>query len=135
VFALLLPLELWVLIAVVVVPAAIVVAVVPRPGLRKVLKLILAVPAALCTAGLIVGVLEYLAATDTRSSWFFRAVVILLGISVVVACGSLTAWLCAAALRRSTTNARRETLSLGASSSTGAAEQNAAKDGDRDPGF
>jgi hypothetical protein len=135
VFTLLLPLELWVLIAVVVAPTAVVVVVVPRPRLRKVLKLVLAVPAALWAAGLFVGVLGFLAATDTRSSWFFRAVVILLGISVVVACGALTVWLCVSALRQPTANARREALSLGASASTGAAEQNAAADGDRDPGF
>jgi cytochrome c biogenesis protein ResB len=100
-----------------------------------VLKLVLAVPAALWTAGLFVGVLGFLAATDTRSSWFFRAALILLGISVVVACGALTVWLCMAALRQPTANARREALSLGASASTGAAEQNAAADGGHDPGF
>jgi hypothetical protein len=134
VFTLLLPLELWVLIAVVVLPAAVVVVVVPRPRLRKVLKLVLAVPAALWTAGLFVGVLGFLA-TDTGSSWIFRAAVILLGISVVVACGALTVWLCVAALRQPTANARREALSLRAFASTGAAEQNAAADGGRDPGF
>ena len=135
VFTLLLPLELWVLIAVIVAPAAVVVVVVPRSRLRKVLKLVLAVPAAMCAAGLFVGVLGFLAATDTRSSWFFRAVEILLGISVVVACGALAVWLCVAALRQPTANARRAALSPGASASTCAAEQNAAGDGDRDPGF
>jgi hypothetical protein len=135
VFTFLLPLELWVLIAVVVVPAAVVVAVVPRPRLRKVLKLVLAVPAALLAAGLFVGVLEFGAATDPRSSWLFRVAVILLGISVVVACGALTVWLGAATVRQPTANARREALSLGSSASTGAAGQKTAADGDRDPGI
>jgi hypothetical protein len=135
VFTFLLPLELWVLTAVVVVPAAIVVVVVPRPRLRKVLKLVLAVPAALLAAGLFVGVLGFGAATDPRSSWLFRAAVILVGISVVVACGALTVWLCVAAVPQPTAIARREALSLGLSASTGAAGQNAAADGDRDPGF
>src|SRR5262249_37248761 len=62
VFTLLLPLELWILIAVVVLPAALVVVVVPRPSLRKVLLLVLAVAAALWAAGLFVGVLEFLGA-------------------------------------------------------------------------
>jgi hypothetical protein len=134
-FTLLLPLELWVVILAVFVLAAVVVAVVPSPRLRKVLKLVLAVLAALWTAGLFVGVLEFLAATETRSSWIFRAVVILLGISLVVACGALAVWVCLAALRQPTANARREAPSLGASASTGAAERNAAADGDRDPGY
>jgi hypothetical protein len=135
VFTFLLPLELWVLIAMVVVPAAVVVVVVPRPRLRKVLKLVLAVPAALLAAGLFVAVLGFGAATDPRSSWLCRAAVIVLDISVVVACGALTVWLCAAAVRQSTANEGREALSLGSSASTGASGQNAAADGERASGF
>jgi hypothetical protein len=135
VFTLLLPLELWVVIAVVVLPAAVVVVVVPTPRLRKVLKLALAVPAALWTEGLLVGVLEFLAATDTRSSWSLRAAAILLAISVVVACGALTVWLCVTGLSQPTANARREAPSLGASASMRAAERNTAADCGRDPGF
>src|SRR5262245_28574701 len=135
VFTLLLPLELWLLIAVIVLPAAVVVVVVPRARLRKVLKLALAVPAALWTAGLFVGVLEFLATADSRYSWSFPAAVIILGISVVVPCGALTVWLCLTALRQPTANAKREPLSLGASGSTGGTEQAAAEDGGRGPGF
>ena len=114
VFTFLLPLELWVLLAVVVVPAVVVVVIVPRRRLRQVLKLALALPAAMCAAGVFVGVLGFLAATDTRSTWLLRAAVILLGISVVVVLGALTVWLCVGALRQSTANARREAQSLGA---------------------
>jgi hypothetical protein len=98
-FTLLLPLELWVLIALLVVPAALVGVVVPRPRLRKMIQLVLAVPAALWTAGLLVGVLQFLATTGIRYSWMFQAAVILLGICVVAPYGALTVWLCVTALR------------------------------------
>jgi hypothetical protein len=100
VFTLLLPLELWVLVALLVLPAAVVARATRRPRLRRVLKLVLAVPAALWTAGLFVGVLQFLATSGAGSAWIFHAAVAILGISVAAPFGMLTVWLYVTALRR-----------------------------------
>jgi hypothetical protein len=134
VFTLLLPLELWVLIGVLVLPAAIVVVVVPRPRLRKVLKLLLAAPAGLWAAGLIVGVLQFVSTIGTRETWIFHAAVMLLGMSVVLPCVALSVWLGVTALRRPPVAAEPQAAVPAASVSTSAAEQNAVADGGRDSG-
>src|SRR5262249_31195935 len=115
VFTLLLPLELWVLIALVVVPVAIVALVARRPRLRRVAKLVLAVPAALWTAGLSAGGLQFLATIGAGHTWVFRAAVMMLGISVAAPFGVLTVWLCVTAMRRPPVDAQCE-------GTTGAAE-------------
>src|SRR5262249_16280273 len=123
VFSLLLPLELWALIAVLALPAAIVVVVLPRSRLRKVLQVVLVVPAALWAARLCVGVLQFLATTADRYSWVFQAVLILLGSCVVAPYAVLTVWLCVTAWRQPTGGAQRQGAVAGAPISTGAAEQ------------
>ena len=98
-FTLLLPLELWVLIAVLVLPAAIMAVVTHRPRLRRALKLVLAVPAALWAAGLSAALLQFLATTGWGGTWIFPAAVTILGVAVVAPYAILTVWLCSTALR------------------------------------
>jgi hypothetical protein len=128
VFTLLLPLELWVLIALIVLPVAIVALVTPRPRLRRVLNLVLAVPVALWTTGLSVGVAQFLATIGAGYTWFFHAAVMILGIAAAAPFGLLTVWLFMTAMRRPPVDAKRE-------GTTGAAEPSAAADGGRDTGF
>jgi hypothetical protein len=62
-FTFLLPLELWALIALGIVPAAVVLHNVPKHPFQKAFRWVLAGIAALFTAGLIIGVLEFLMCT------------------------------------------------------------------------
>ena len=97
-FTFLLPLEVWALLLIAVLPAAVVGTVTRSPDLRKDVKLILAVPASLLSAALVLGFLEFFPATDFRSSWSIPAAVSLLAVSAV-AFGALSVWLCATGLR------------------------------------
>ena len=97
-FTFLLPLELWALILVVVLPAAVVGTITRSPDLRKDVKLILALPAGLFAVGLVLGFLEYFTAADFHFSWSMPAGVGLLGISAL-AFGALSVWLCVTGLR------------------------------------
>jgi hypothetical protein len=97
-FTLLLPLELWGLIAVLVLPAAALALVTPRPRLRRALKLVLAVPAALWAAGLSAALLQFLATFGRGEPWMVPAVVVILGVAVVAPFAVLTVWLCSTAL-------------------------------------
>lgn len=95
---LLLPLELWVLVVILVFLLVVFLAfVVPRSRRRKVVRLVLAVPAALWTVGLSVGFVQWSATIREGAA---STGVVIAGISLVAAFGALTGWLFLSALRK-----------------------------------
>lgn len=99
-FVLFLPLDLWVLVGLVMFPMVIWALRTRRPGTRRVLKGLLAVPVGLWTAGLVNGLLELLGGIETNHSGAFRLGVALLGSSLILPYLTLTSWLAVTALRR-----------------------------------
>lgn len=94
----LLPLELWVLVGVLALLLVVILAiVVSRSRRMKVVKLVLAIFAALWTVGLSVGFLQFLASVQ---EWTVGIGVVLVGVSFVGAFGGLTGWLIRSALRK-----------------------------------
>ncbi len=88
-FTLLLPLQLWILIGVLVVPVAVLTLFFNRPVLNRVLTLLLLIPAILWTGGLSVGLLHVMATLNE-----LQIPVTILGILVIVPHGAFAVWLC-----------------------------------------
>ena len=127
-FTLLLPLELWSLVGVLVLPTAVVAIGEHGPRLRRVLRWGLVLSGALWTAGLSVGVIQFLATFGSGYTSVFHAAVAMLGMVVVAPHAALTVWLGMTALRPPMADPIPKEAVFWTSGSTGAAEPGTAPD-------